>query len=266
MPLALRAYQDALASALLADDAIADAPPELRSLLAQPGFAVYRNTVLKGCIDALQANYPTIDRLVGDEWFRAAAAIHARAALPTQTSLLVYGESFPGFLAGFEPARELPYLADVARVDRAWTEAHVAADDPRLDPASLAALSPELMATTALRLHAATRWQWSEWPIHTLWLRNRSENAAAGDDIQWDAEGALLTRPDAAVQCAPLSRAGVALLDACAADDSIERAVAAALAVDSAADIAALIHQLLDAGAFSGLQPARPTVGGEENT
>ena len=28
-------------------------------------FAVYRNTVLKGCIDALQANYPTVGQLVG---------------------------------------------------------------------------------------------------------------------------------------------------------------------------------------------------------
>ena len=37
------------------------------------GIAVYRNTSIKGRIDALEANYPTVSRLVGTEWFRAAA-------------------------------------------------------------------------------------------------------------------------------------------------------------------------------------------------
>ena len=36
-------------------------------LAAQPAFAVYRNTVMKGCVDALEANFPTVARLVGEE-------------------------------------------------------------------------------------------------------------------------------------------------------------------------------------------------------
>ena len=39
-----------------------------------PGFAVHRNTVLSGCIDALAANYPVVAALVGRDWFRDAAA------------------------------------------------------------------------------------------------------------------------------------------------------------------------------------------------
>jgi hypothetical protein len=42
-------------------------------------FKVYRNTVLKGCVDALAANFPTVLRLVGEDWFRAAALIHVCA-------------------------------------------------------------------------------------------------------------------------------------------------------------------------------------------
>lgn len=255
-PGALAAYQDAFATALLADDPLAQAPPELRPLVSQPGFAVYRNTVMKGCIDALQANYPTIERLVGEEWFRAAAACHARKSLPSQTALIVYGDGFADFLATFEPARELPYLADVARVDRAWTEAHVAADAPTLAPAKLAALPPTQMGTRTLRLHPATRWCWSdEWPIHTLWSRNRGDSTPAGD-IEWIGEGVLLTRPLGAVEGAPLDRAGVAFLNACAESASIELAVGRALDADADTDIAALIRQLLEAGTFSELQPS----------
>lgn len=256
MKSALSAYQDAFAAALLAEDPLAGAPPELARLAAQPGFAVYRNTVMKACIDALQANYPTVARLVGDEWFRAAAALHVRRHLPSKSSLLLYGAEFPAFLASFEPAREVPYLADVARVDRWWTEAHVAADDPLLDPAALIALTARQMNCLALRPHASARWGWCDkWPVLTLWRRNREPFADDSDAIAWGAEGVLLTRPDGAVRAEALSRAGVALLDACAAGQCIERAVTAALGADARADIAALIQRLLEAGAFAGLQP-----------
>ena len=43
---------------------------------------------MKGCIDALQANYPAVTRLVGEEWFRAAAAVYVRQAPPTNPMLL----------------------------------------------------------------------------------------------------------------------------------------------------------------------------------
>jgi len=252
----LAAYQDAFAMALLADDAAAAPSPLVERLLRQPGFAVYRNTVMKGCIDALQANYPTIDRLVGDEWLRAAAAVFARGQMPSQPSLLLYGAEFPAFLAEFEPAREIPYLADVARVDRLWTEAHAAADAPLLDAAALAALPPADMSAFGLRLHPAARWNWSDdWPIHTLWSRNRSHDADPGAPLDWIGEGVLVTRPLGPVRVEALARGGVALLDACRAGRSIEGAVQGALDAQPAIDLAALVQQLLHAGTFAGLQP-----------
>lgn len=257
--LSLAAFQDAFAAALLADDPAAVAPG-VRDLAEQPGFAVYRNTVLAGCVDALEANYPTIARLVGAEWFRAAAAVHARERLPSQPSLLLYGEDFPAFLAAFPPARELPYLAAVARVDRAWTEAHVAAEEEPLAPAVLAGLSSADAAWHTLRVHPAARWVWSdEWPIHSLWQRNRTPEARPADDIAWTGEGVLITRPSGPVRAFPLARAGVAFLEACSAGASLEHAVAAVLELASAADIAPLIEQLLLGGAFGSIAAMQDT-------
>lgn len=251
----LAAYQDAFAAALLADAPIESAAPGIAHLVRQPGFAVYRNTVMKGCIDALQANYPTVERLVGEEWFRAAAAVFARTQLPTQPSLLRYGAEFPGFLEAFEPAREVPYLAAVAQVDRWWTESHAAADAPLLDAAHLAALAADAMASHTLVVHPAARWGWSDdWPIHTLWVRNRNDGAPDGAAIDWTGEGVLVTRAVGPVAVEALDRGGVALLDACAAGGSIEVAVGAALEAQSDIDIAALVHRLLRAGAFSGIR------------
>ncbi len=249
---ALSAYQDAFARALLATEA-GSAGSAVADLTAQPGFAIYRNTVIKGCIDALQANYPAVARLVGDEWFRAAAAMYARARLPSHPTLLDYGEGFADFLAAFPPAAELPYLADVARLDRLWSEAHIAADAPPLDPARLAALAPREMKCHRLRLHPAARWRWfDEAPVHSIWSRSREGDGTIGE-LDWAGEGALLTRPLAAVRHAPVGGAGVAFLDACGRGDSIESAALAALDAEPGADLSALVHQLLDAGAFSGL-------------
>lgn len=250
-------YQDAFARALLAEDRAV--PPQLAYLVAQPGFAVYRNTVLKGCIDALQANFPAVARLVGDEWFRAAASVHARNALPDTATLLTYGQSFPDFLAHFEPAAELPYLADVARADRLWSEAHVAADDTVLDPARLARIGPDDMDRVTLRPHAAARWAWcDEHPVYTLWSRNRALEADFEAQIDWRGEGILLTRPNGAVDHHALPRAGAAFLTACAAGLSIARAVAAAFEVDPGADLATFINQFLQAGALAEMQAIPP--------
>jgi hypothetical protein len=250
----LAAFQDAFASVLrVAERVGGDAAVD--RLAAQPGFAVYRNTVLKGCIDALQANYPAVARLVGEEWFRAAAAVYARDALPTHPTLLDYGAGLAGFLETFAPAAELPYLADVARLDRLWSEAHVAADALLLDPTAVAALEPDDMAAVRLLLHPAARWRWFEQaPIYSIWSRNRAGDAEIGE-LAWRGEGALLTRPHGEVLHSPLDQAGAAFLDACAGGESIHEAVIAALDVDEHADLSALISQLLCAGVFSGLAP-----------
>ena len=250
MPICLARFQDAFAQALLAPPD-AEPPAEVSALAAQPGFAVFRNTVLKGCVDALQANYPAVARLAGEEWFRAAAAIFARAHLPRNPSLLDYGRGFAAFLEGFAPAAEFPWLPQVAQLDRYWTEAHAARDAAALDPAALARLSSKELARAVLRPHPSARWAWfADRPIFTLWRRNRE---ASGDEhrIVWRGEGALLARPRDAVQWIALDAAGCSFLDACARGCTVAEAAEAALAARDDADLAQLTAALLRAGAFS---------------
>jgi len=247
-PGALARFQDAFAQALLTPGLTA--APDVGTLAAQPAFAVYRNTVVKGCIDALQANYPVVARLVGEEWFRAAAAIYVREELPTDPTLLRYGSSFADFLARFEPAADLPYLPGAARLDRLWTEAHAAADEEALDPAAVARLAPEELAGVTLHPHVAARWAWfEEAPIYTIWARNRADSVA-DDDIDWRPEGALLVRPRDTVRWLSLDAAGCAFLDACAAGSTLAGAAQEALQAKDDADISRLMATLLGVGAF----------------
>jgi len=251
----LARFQDGIARALLAPESEAADPPDVAELVLQPGFAVYRNTVMKGCIDALQSNYPAVARLVGEEWFRAAAAIYVRTNLPRHSSLFDYGENFPAFLFEFLPAKELPYLSSVARLDRYWSESHTTRDQTPVDPATLAGLAPGELARAVLIPHVSARWAWfADQPAYSIWRCNREDGREAGiAAIEWRAEGALVLRPRDTVEWIALDAAGCAFLGACAAGGCLAEAAAAAVAVDSKANLTGLMATLLAAGAFGQL-------------
>jgi hypothetical protein len=249
----LQAFQEAFAQALQVG-AIGDSA--LVELTSQPGFAVYRNTAMKGCVDALAANYPAVARLVGDEWFRAAAAAFVRACPPQRPMLVDYGEGFPDFLATFESAAELSYLADVARLDRFWTQAHVASDQTPIVAAAIMNLAPHTLARAVLRPHCSARWKWFEdQPIFSLWRCNReAANTDALRKLVWRGEGALVVRPYGTVEAIELSIGGCAFIGACAAGAGLSDASLEAIAAERDIDLAALMAQLLQAGAFADIR------------
>jgi hypothetical protein len=258
----LACFQQQFAAALLDRRPLAEVAESatnatIAALLRQPGAAVYRNTVMRGLIDALEANYPAVVRVVGDEWFRASAAVFVRQQAPSQPSLLAYGEGFAAFIAAFEPAAELHYLPAVAQLDRCWTESHLAADATPLLVSALPAGAD--LADVELRIHPAARWRWfNDVPAFTLWQRNRAEHFDP-TAFDWIGEGALFTRPAGDVRAQPLSRAGVALLDACTSGATLGTALIAAMDAPSdesdqpaSADaLVALLNQLIVAGAFA---------------
>ncbi|WP_339079574.1 DNA-binding domain-containing protein [Pseudomonas sp. TMP9] len=247
-------FQDAFVDALYGAESL-----EMTMLTQQPGFAVYRNTVLKGATDALLANFPTIERLVGTDWLLAAAAIHARRSPPTDARLLHYGADFPGFLDSFEHAREMPYLGDVARLDRLWTQVHCAADEPGFEMSALAHLSPTELASSRLTPRAACRWVWlPDCPAYTIWRVNR-EQLPMPDELNWQGEGALLTRKAGGVHWHAASAADCAFLDACAVHLPLELAADHAIAVEPTLDLENLIIRLVSADAFCVANPGRPS-------
>ena len=63
--------------------------------------------------------------------------VFVREQPPRSPLLAIYGDEFADFIAAFEPARELPYLADVARLEAARTRAYHAADATPLDAGRL---------------------------------------------------------------------------------------------------------------------------------
>lgn len=230
------------------------------SIAEQPGFAVYRNTVTSACVEALAANYPTVAQLVGDAWFEAAAARFVRTHLPHEGGLASYGEGFAGFLASFEPATELPYLPGVASLDRAWTEAHLAADAAALAASTLAALTPQALAEAVLVPHPSARWiSFAALPVYTIWQRHR-DALPLDDDLVWQGESALVVRPGAAVCWQPIDAAGAAFLTACAQGLRFAEAAAIAQAAETSPGrfLDTGLPGLIRAGAFTRAERQNP--------
>jgi hypothetical protein len=196
----MTAHQPAFATALLAPDCVC--PSGLKSWNgSDPGrrFAVYRNNVIVGLVDALADSYPVVQALVGEDFFRAMAGVFVRAQPPRSPVLAWYGAGLAEFIAGFPPAAGLPYLADVARLEWLRVEAWHAADAVSMPMDELAAVLADAQALPEARvvLHPALRVLRSTHPIVSLWAAHQTDDpgsAVAAVDLGM-AEAALLLRP-----------------------------------------------------------------------
>ncbi len=244
-------FQDAFVAALAGSRSALS--PWLEAGQGEPGLAVYRNTIAKGCVDALAANFPTVLSMVGEDWFRAAAALFAREAPPTRAALLDYGEAFPAWLERFPPAGDLPYLAGIAHLDRLWTEALFAAEAPALSAEALAALAPEKLAGTRLTLHPSVRFAAFDAGLPSLWAAARDGREDL--DLSGTSETLLLARCDGAVRARIVGAAETEFLRACRDGATSAEAAERALLADPDVPLAPLFAALIAEGVFRGLNP-----------
>jgi Putative DNA-binding domain len=227
-----------------------------RALLQESGatdvaLIIHRNTTFKGLVAALAANYPTVRQLVGDEWFKACAIEYARMYPAGSPVLAIYGSAFPDFLAAFTPAADLPYLSDVARIDRMWLEALMAPDATPLSPSMLASPNPHTLAARRVRLHPAARWAWVRHSAASIWIHHRGAPSVAAMTIPDSDEALLLTRSSGSVAHLRLDDAGFAFIDCVRHGATLGAAAEASLRIDPQTDVASLFARLLAAGTFA---------------
>jgi hypothetical protein len=208
-------------------------------------FDVYRNNVTVSLTDALEAGFPVLRQLLGEDFFRAMAREFLRRHPPESPLLMFYGAGMPAFLAAFPPVREYPYLPDVARLELALRRAYHAADVAPLAPQALA-ISPDRLARARLRLAPAVSALASPWPIHAIWRAN----VEGGPPPTMRAEEVLVARPALDPRLFPLPAGGAALVDALKAGVTLEAAVEAA---GPGFDFPAALTALVQAGAIVAL-------------
>ena len=240
----LTEFHDQFLSALLDPDA-------LHAVSYGPGLSVYQNTVMKGLVDVLRANYPTVECLTGEEWFQAAALSYARTHLPQQAPLALYGTGFSGFLSQSPAIDAVPYLAGVANIDRCWTETHFAADASDLKATQLADLPAETLSGMQLVLHPATRICSVGHSAFTIWLNNRPPATPPHElEIADEPEYLMLTRVQDEVRASRLEQVEYQFIELLGKGATLGEVALALLESDAQLDVAAMLARAIGAGAF----------------
>ncbi|MCX7644090.1 MAG: DNA-binding domain-containing protein [Rhodobacteraceae bacterium] len=211
-------------------------------------FAVYRNNVAVGLTEALEAAFPILRRIVGDDFFRAMAGVFLRAHPPQSPCLADYGAAMPEFLAGFPPVAHLGYLPDVARLENALRRAYHAADAAPLAPGDLPA--PADLAAARVTLAPAVCVIRSAAPLFGIWRFNTRADAPMPGT---GPEDVLVTRPGFDPHVDLLPPGGAAFVEAL---DRGATLAAAAAAQGPAQDPAPTIALLLARGAITALHRA----------
>ena len=224
-------------------------------------FAIYRNNVIVSLIDALADAFPVTLELVGEQFFRAMAGIFVRAAPPISVVLTEYGADFPAFIEQFEPAASVPYLADMARLERLRIRAFHAADAEALALDKIAQVLADPKWLPALRLisHPSLGVLRSRYAVVSLWAAHQGIGDLARINPALP-ESALVIRAGMDVPIIALPPGGAVLI--ASLTDGLPLGEAAALAATSAGpdfDLAVNLALLLRNGAFSSFSlPAEP--------
>jgi hypothetical protein len=216
-------------------------------------FAVYRNNSATSLIDALADSYPVVRALVGEDFFRAMAKAFVERNLPQSPVLLEYGANFADFIAAFPPAAELAFLADVARVERAWVEAYHAADADSLEITPLGRIDEGVLEQARLRLHPSVRLVASEQPAVSIWQAHNADEGGAPEDVLRavveQPEACMMVRPTVDVTVHILAGATHGLLAALVAGRCLGEAAEVAGA-ETADDLAGMLGFVFGAGAI----------------
>lgn len=244
-------WQGTFAKALLNPEETT--PPGLQDHHGRPTlkrFAIYRNNVVAGLIEALKASFPVVCRIVGEEFFKAMARVHVVQHPPQSPVLLEYGGTFAAFVDGFGPASSLPYLGDVARIERAWLEAYHAPEARPVPVSTLVSISLEGPSSIGFHLHPSLRLIRSEFPAFTIWSTNIEGRTPIAVDIEAGGENVLVSRPAACVEIRPVSDGGMNFIRSIADGKSVAEATTIARTIDCKFDPSAMLAAMIEAGYF----------------
>jgi hypothetical protein len=147
----------------------------LADIASDPDFdaaaraAVYREGYAIRLTEALDANYPMLHRLLGDEQFSLLARKFIAANPSTHRSIRWYGSELGEFLRATSPYAQQPVFAELASWEWAMTEAFDSADAGVVERAEVTRVAAQDFADLRFSLHPSLRRLDLEWNTPAIW-------------------------------------------------------------------------------------------------
>jgi len=216
---------------------------------------IYRNNLYATLVAALEAVYPVVRRLVGEQCFGGIARRYAGEERSVSGDIHEYGSRFPQFLSSITMLRDYPYLVDVARLEWIYHRLFHSALEPALQPAALQGVPADGYAGLRLRLQSASSLFRSDFPVLRIWQVNQDD--WTGDDgVSLDEGGVhlLALRATGGIDFIPLAAGEYILLQALADGMTLADATSLALDSDPDFDLTRVLGRHFALGTFAGLQ------------
>ena len=223
-------------------------------------FNVYRNGYYRSAIGTLVSNYPAVLALLGEDYFRFLAKQYVNEFPPSVGTLVGYGGEFASFLAAHNDRARLPYLSDIARLDRAWLNVYFAADTAPITADEVAALAGRVggIDSQQLNLCAATAIVSLDYAVALIWQKlKESGYLSAVIKISKKPEYALIWRQNSTVLIRSLPSAEFAFLTGLNAGLNLGKAAEIAVVEDEDFNLAELFSKVITAGLLTTPQTLR---------
>jgi hypothetical protein len=217
-----------------------EAAAMLAEHVAADRLDIYRNTFIVGVTKALRLSFPAVHRLVGDDFFAAAADLFIAANPPRAAYLDEYGADFPEFLEQFPPAATLAYLPDVARLEWAVSRAIHASDREPLALSELAALAPQDQGRVRFAPDPSIGLLRVSYPVDVIWraVLDCNDTALAALDLHPAPVHLLVQRLATGVEVIRLDESEWRFAAALCAGQPLQAALDEATSVDATALLA----------------------------
>lgn len=176
---------------------------------------VYAHGYVARLVEALSLEYAAIAGILGAEAFAALVVRYVAVFPPRSFDLARAGDRLAAFLEYDGLTAELPFLPDLARLERAASECFTAADAEPARWDALGGLEPDRVARLSFRLVPGVALIDSAWPLGDLWnVRVEDLEDAVSIPLEGRPQSALVWRHAERVRVEAVSADEASLVEA----------------------------------------------------
>lgn len=211
-----RLQRDLQAHVIESDDVIISAIDSTGDIPAATRLKIYSDAYRLRLIEALEANYPVLAKLLGDEAFGRMTQEYLAIHPSRHFSIRWFGHRLPEFLREFADYSDKPWLAELAEWEWKIAAAFDAADATPLSVDDIAQVTPDNWAELRFTLHPSVQRVSLSTNVVTI-VKSAADDIALPSPAPLDANvNWLIWRNSLAVQYRSLEPAEAAALDAIA--------------------------------------------------
>jgi hypothetical protein len=138
-------------------------------------LAIYSNAYRSRLHEALQANYPILERYLGYDAFLETAYAYSEHHPSTFRSIRWFGNQLASFLQTHSLYKDYPHIAELAQFEWTMTEVFDAADANVISHESMQAIPLEAWVDMRLSVHPSLKLLLHSWNTVQLWQAIKNE-------------------------------------------------------------------------------------------